>query len=119
MLAEILRLAAAIFGYALRHFPAPGFLSVIRPACRKRRFLWIPAALNALFCLTALFTPLTLYFDRNDVYRRGPFGLTVSSGLALKEDTNGTLEEMIQVSDKRMYEEKRSYYQQHDRRKRS
>lgn len=293
-----LRMAATIFGYALRPLLVLGFLLVIWPAYRKRWFLWIPAALNALFYLTALFTPLTFYFDRNYMLRRGPFGLTVfavcllymilvfivlyrrfrerhpwdlriiylcaagclgaaavdvklgsitilsatlistmifylflrtqdadldpltrlwnrmvfykdckkyrnavtavasidmnglkrtndelghdagdralrmigralhsiagrkvlpyriggdefmvlfvqstreeidrallaftdeiwrvglsvSSGLALKEDTNGTLEEMIQVSDKRMYEEKRSYYQQHDRRKRS
>lgn len=46
-------------------------------------------------------------------------GLSVSIGVAERQSTQDTLEELIRSSDRRMYEDKRAYYQLHDRRKRN
>ena len=45
-------------------------------------------------------------------------GLSVAVGLAASRECNDSLEEMIRVSDQRMYEDKSRYYRTHDRRKR-
>ena len=45
-------------------------------------------------------------------------GLSVAIGLATRQECGDALEEMIRVSDKRMYEDKSQYYQAHDRRRR-
>ncbi len=45
-------------------------------------------------------------------------GLSVSIGLATHTECGDSLEQMIRVSDQRMYEEKSQYYQRHDRRRR-
>lgn len=44
-------------------------------------------------------------------------GLSVAVGLATRIESNGTLEDMIRLSDRRMYEDKSEYYQHHDRRR--
>ena len=45
-------------------------------------------------------------------------GLSVAIGLATSQECNYSLEEMIRVSDLRMYEDKSEYYRTHDRRRR-
>ena len=44
-------------------------------------------------------------------------GLSISVGAATRQETQNSLEEMIRNSDVRMYDEKRRYYQLHDRRR--
>lgn len=44
-------------------------------------------------------------------------GQSVSVGMATREEAGGSLDEMIRISDQRMYEEKNRYYQLHDRRR--
>lgn len=44
-------------------------------------------------------------------------GLSVSVGVAHRQASGDSLEELIRRSDMRMYEDKRNYYQAHDRRK--
>lgn len=51
----------------------------------------------------------------DDVYR---VGLSVAVGLAMRQEAHDSLDEMIRLSDRRMYEEKSNYYKSHDRRKR-
>ena len=45
-------------------------------------------------------------------------GLVISSGLAVRENDQQNAEDLIRLSDQRMYENKRLYYQTHDRRRR-
>ena len=45
-------------------------------------------------------------------------GLSVAIGLATRQECGDSLEEMIRVSDQRMYVDKGEYYRTHDRRKR-
>ena len=45
-------------------------------------------------------------------------GLSVSVGVALRQEAGDSLDELIRISDMRMYEDKRSFYQAHDRRRR-
>lgn len=51
---------------------------------------------------------------QNEMWRTG---LPVAIGYAAKTEANETPEELFQLSDKRMYEDKRMYYQLHDRRR--
>ena len=44
-------------------------------------------------------------------------GLSVAIGLATSRECNYSLDETIRVSDQRMYDDKRQYYQAHDRRR--
>ena len=44
-------------------------------------------------------------------------GQSVAIGLAAKQECGDSLEEMIRVSDQRMYEDKSRYYKAHDRRR--
>ena len=46
-------------------------------------------------------------------------GLAVSIGVAIRQSPRESLDELIRSSDLRMYENKRNYYQSHDRRKRN
>ena len=46
-------------------------------------------------------------------------GRSISIGVAVRQGPNDTLEELIRTSDMRMYEDKRNYYQSHDRRRRN
>ena len=72
-----LRIITSIVGYALRPAAVLGFLLVIWPARRQKWFLWIPVAVNGLLYSTALFLPLTFYFDEEYSFHRGPFGEAV------------------------------------------
>lgn len=45
-------------------------------------------------------------------------GLSVSIGLAVRQNARDSLDELIRKSDQKMYENKSSYYRAHDRRKR-
>lgn len=45
-------------------------------------------------------------------------GLSVAIGLATKQECGDSMEEMIRVSDQRMYEDKSQFYKAHDRRRR-
>ena len=45
-------------------------------------------------------------------------GQSVAVGLAFRQESGDSLEEMIRVSDQRMYEDKGQYYRAHDRRRR-
>ena len=67
-----LRMITSIAGYTLRPAAVLGFLLVIWPANRQKWFLWIPAAVNGLLYGTALFLPLTFYFDEAYGFHRGP-----------------------------------------------
>ena len=69
-----MRLFTSIAGYSLRPVAVLGFLLVIWPNRLKRWFLWIPAVLNALLYSTALFIPLTFYFNDAYSFQRGPLG---------------------------------------------
>lgn len=71
-----LRLITSIAGFCLRPAAALGFLLTVWPVHMKRRFLWIPAGLNALLYSTALFLPLTFSFNENFEYQRGPLNGT-------------------------------------------
>ncbi len=51
----------------------------------------------------------------DEVYR---VGLSVSVGVATRQESHDSVDEMIRLSDWRMYEEKSKYYINHDRRKR-
>ena len=44
-------------------------------------------------------------------------GLSVAVGVTMRDETDGSVEEMIRISDKRMFEDKAHYYQLHDRRR--
>lgn len=67
-----LRLITSISGYFLRPAAVLGFLLAVWPAHHKRWYLWVPVAINALLYLTALFMPLTFFFDEDYVFQRGP-----------------------------------------------
>ncbi len=69
-----LRLLTSIAGYSLRPAAVLGFLLVIWPTERKRWFLWIPMIVNAALYYTALFSPLTFYFNSDYSFQRGPLG---------------------------------------------
>ena len=45
-------------------------------------------------------------------------GLSVAAGLAIRAEAGESLEELIRISDQRMYESKSEYYRTHDRRER-
>ncbi len=51
---------------------------------------------------------------RNEMWR---VAIPVAVGCAVRTDGNETPEELFRLSDKRMYEDKRQYYQTHDRRR--
>ena len=51
---------------------------------------------------------------RDEIWR---VGLSVAVGVAAKEEDDVPLEELIRISDRRMYENKGEYYQHHDRRR--
>lgn len=72
-----LRLMTSIAGYSLRPAAVLGFLLVIWPAGRKKWFLWIPVIVNAALYYTALFSPLTFFFDEEYSFNRGPLGYTM------------------------------------------
>lgn len=55
---------------------------------------------------------LTAFLD--DIWQSG---LSVSIGLATGTECGNSLEQMIRISDQRMYEDKSQYYQAHDRRR--
>ena len=44
-------------------------------------------------------------------------GMSIAIGLATKQECGDSLDEMIRVSDQRMYEDKSDYYRTHDRRR--
>ena len=51
---------------------------------------------------------------QNEMWR---VGLSVSIGYAIRTDENEPIDELLRISDMRMFEDKRMYYQLHDRRK--
>jgi diguanylate cyclase (GGDEF)-like protein len=55
---------------------------------------------------------LTMF--QNEIWR---VGLSVAIGYILRTEANEPVEELFRLSDKRMYEDKRMYYQLHDRRR--
>lgn len=67
-----LRMVTSIAGYSLRPAAVLGFLLAVWPLNRRRWYLWIPVALNALLYGTAFFVPLTFYFDEKYSFHRGP-----------------------------------------------
>ena len=47
----------------------------------------------------------------------GKSNLSVAVGVAMKAEGDYTLEDLIRISDQRMYEDKSRYYRMHDRRR--
>ena len=67
-----LRMVTSIAGYSLRPVAVLGFLLTVWPMNRRRWYLWIPVAFNAvLYSITPLI-PLAFSFDENYAFQRGP-----------------------------------------------
>lgn len=67
------------FGYAVRPLMLYFFISlIIRNESRTRVKipLLMPFIVNLFFAFSALFTPITFYYDNNNVFHRGIFGWT-------------------------------------------
>ena len=69
-----LRMLTSIAGYSLRPAAVLGFLLVIWPAEKQSWFLWVPVVVNGMLYCSALYLPLTFYFDENYAFQRGPLG---------------------------------------------
>lgn len=67
----------SVAGYILRPVAAVGLLLVVISPEKRTWKLWIPALINAVVNMTALFSPVAFSFDQNYDFVRGPLGWVV------------------------------------------
>ena len=72
-----IRLTASVIGYCFRPLAALCIVMVIYPKYQRPKFLWIPAAVNAVIYCTAFFSPIAFSFTADNRFQRGPLGYAV------------------------------------------
>ena len=68
------RILLSVLGYVLRCTASAGLVYIVsRPEYRKK-WIWIPWAINLAVCCTAFFTDIAFGFDEDYAFYRGPLG---------------------------------------------